>query len=338
MTAGADDREDRLDRLLDEELAFDATTDTGTSSHLSMALVAAGNLGASAEGLTAFSRRYARRLRPRSDGIGAVTAADFSSALGKPGTYGAFVDYFRREIDARGLGEVVSQTVERLCPGIHGAAYHGVLRLAYALERPTATRVASGLAYLAEVHHPLGAGPWREGDLSPEGVFALLHERREELRLDDTNGLVGDRMEEAASMPAFVEVLDSAALDATALDRLQSIAVTLFSATLDFVALHGVTGLEALRRVRANVSDPRLVDREALRSLAAAYVVCGSPELPTANQVAVTPTPGDLRRAALASGDEHDLKIVDTALKLSDRPYGPTALEAASRYVSLIEK
>ncbi len=333
MADDVDEREARLDRLLDEELAFDATTDSGTSSHLSMALVAAGNLGASAEELSAFSRRYAKRLSPRREGGRAVTPLTFSSALGRPGTYGAFVDHFTREIDVHGVDDVVSRTLDRLRPGIHGGAYHGVLRLAYALERPTAQRVASGLAYLAEVHRPLGAEAWKEGSRGPEEAFALLYQRREEFAVVGAEGLIGDRMVEAAASPVFVEVVDSVVINDSTLDCLHAIAVTLFAITLDFVALHGVTGVEALRRVRDRISDPRLVDREALRSLCAAYVVCGCPALPETAPTARRSVPAELARAALVSGDEHDLKIADTALKLAGRPCGPLVLEAAGRYV-----
>lgn len=298
-----------------------------------MALVAAQNLGASAEGLAAFFHRYSRRLRPRPGSAGGVSASSFSTTLGRPGAYGAFVDYFRREIDDRGTDEVVSQTVTRLRPGIHGAAYHGVLRLAYALERPTPARVASGLAYLAEVHRPLGDEQTHEGTLDPEEAFVLLHHRRGELAVEGATGLIADRMAEAASAPAFIEVVDSVVVDDGTFGRLQAIAAAIFAESLDFVALHGVTGLEAMRRVRHVVDDPRLIDREALRSLCAAYVVCGCPAIPETSGEAIAPSLDGLARAALASGDEHDLKIVDTAVKVAELPSGATVLDAARRYL-----
>ena len=70
-----------LDELLDDELAFDATTGTRLSSHLPMALVALDRLGADGARLTEFARRYRTRLVPVPD---AEPVASFDGVAGGP--------------------------------------------------------------------------------------------------------------------------------------------------------------------------------------------------------------------------------------------------------------
>ena len=125
---------DALEDLLDEELTFEATTTDGLTNHLPMALVAKSGLGASIEELRRFATRYEVRLAPRGDAGTPLTSATWEGAIGKVGAFDALRDYFMIAVNDDGPEATVRRHLDALTSGICGAAFHGAIRLAYALE------------------------------------------------------------------------------------------------------------------------------------------------------------------------------------------------------------
>ena len=146
-------------------------------------------------------------------------------------------------------------TSPHLFDGLSGAAFHGIIRLAYALESASDARVAAGLAYLTEVHQPLGE----------RGLAAADHRRphrrtrprapasTEPARCAAAAGNIGERMRAVAAHAEFDGVVDWLAVDDATPARLTDAAVALYAKTDDFMALHG--------RHR----EPRDLDRRAVR-------------------------------------------------------------------------
>ena len=226
-------------------------------------------------------------------------------------------------------------------PGIHGAAFHGAIRLAYALEVASPLRVAAGIAYLAETAVSLGeipAATYATDDpavvldaMAASGQFASLPSQR----------LISDEMQQAVRVPAFFDLLVHCAITDTTPDLLRSTALRLFASTGDFTSLHAVTGMEALSKLRPFANDTRTFDASCLIGVAAAFATVGAPrlasrdyldELVATNVYGVT----EISRVGAMSDDEHVAKLIYSSLRLYSHIHDDLYLTVAARKAGLL--
>lgn len=144
----------RLRELLAHNRACDPEFGRGLSNHQSMALTALSALGPDDARLSAFAAAHGERLRPlRAETPGA--ASDVKAAIGSPPALVTLIGAFERDIGARGRKAVLGDVLPLLLPGISGAAFHGVIRCAYALDAEDHSELAHALAYFVTVAKPL---------------------------------------------------------------------------------------------------------------------------------------------------------------------------------------
>lgn len=309
-----DPRPTALDVLLDEDLGFDPTTAEGLSNHLPMALVALERLGASDGTLQRFFEGYARRLVPRAPAGATLTAGDWRRAIGTGRRFADLCGYFERAVADAGVDDTVSAHLPALLPGVGSAAFHGVIRLAYALDSGGPRRVAAGLAYLADQFRPLGAptgAPARSAD--PRDLLADLRNDGRLRAVELSGWNIGTRMGAVAASPAFADVIDRLAVDGATGGALADAALLVYASTGDFTALHMVTGLHALRRLEPYAGEGPVLLRYGWQALAAAYLTIGAPPLlddeDRAEMDATAPAWDRIVAAALGSSDEHVIKF-----------------------------
>lgn len=331
---------DALESLLDEELTFDATTTNGLTNHLPMALVAKSGLGASSEELRRFATRYERRLAPRSDVDTRLTAATWRSAVGRADTYEVLCDYFMRVVNDVGPEEMLQRHIDALTAGICGAAFHGAIRLAYALELSSPPRIAAGLAYLAESAVPLGETvAFNSSNQSVLEVLSQLSSSHEFEGLP-SKGLIAEEMLDVATMDAFREAVASCALDENTIEDLRRAALTLYATTGDFTSLHAVTGVEALTALRPYAQDVTSFDAACVKGVAAAYATVGAPSLSSSDQLSWfsashRATASEVAVVGAVSDDEHVSKLIYTSLRLRAKTDDDLYLAVAARKAGL---
>jgi hypothetical protein len=151
-------------------------------------------------------------------------------------------------------------------------------------------------------------------------------------------GNISARMRLVASQPQFAEVAGSLFLDPSTPVRLADAALRVYASTDDFTALHGVTGLEAISRLRPYVSQVERLDRAAFQALAAAYLSIGAPDIWSTTRLsemadATTLDESDVATRAACSDDEHVAKIVFTSRRLNAITSDPLYLAVAERAV-----
>jgi len=327
-----------LGALLDDGLIYDATTNRGLTNHLPMALVAKAGLGASPEELTRFAARYVGRLVANDEKSHDLTRATWARAIGEPTAYADLVDFFDGEVQELGVDEVVHTYLESLVDGVSGAAFHGVIRLAYALDAASPSRISTAMAYLAANATTLAPlGDEVNSSDRPEDLLRELATSGEWASMPSMN-LISEEMQWVAARPTFARVASSLAVDDETPRRLAEVALKVYATTDDFTALHGVTGLEALARLRRFVDDVERFDRFSFQALAAAYLTIGAPRIWSSLQLSefASTTVLDVetvtRRAAL-SDDEHVAKLVFTAQRLNVATNDPLYLAIAERKV-----
>lgn len=325
-----------LDELLDRDLENDPSTTRGLTNHLPMALVAKAALGAPPDELRRFTLRYEARLRPRSGVNRELTRSTWRRAVGEPAAYSDLDDFFRREISTRGVDDTVRTYLSDLMAGVSAAAFHGPIRLSYALDAASPLRVGSALAYFAANAAPLAPlETVEEMTDSPETILSLISTEWRGAPVPSLP-LISDEMHWAARQPTFSRLVSSLSVDDRTPQRLAAAALTLYATTDDFTALHGVTGLEALARIRPYVDDVGEFDRFSFQALAAAYLAIGAPPVWSHDRLdefasSTTIEQSEVQKRGAMSDDEHVAKLVFSAQRLHASKAEPLYLAIAER-------
>jgi hypothetical protein len=144
-----------------------------------------------------------------------------------------------------------------------------------------------------------------------------------------------------ASLPGFRGVGDRLAFGPETPRRMAATALALYAATMDFAALHAVTGLHWVRLVVPCLDDPEPLYRAFWQTIAALVPKIGFPELPAAAALAdlrATPAPpwSEIRARAVTSEDEHDISLTFSAWQESQLWGDPLYRVVAARRLGLI--
>ena len=295
-----------LKTLLDGGARFDAEYRGGLSNHLPMALLALRRLGADDARLAAFAASYAARLEPAPPAAEWPAGEAWTSRLGERAAWPAYRALFAEWLSYEMPQQVFEQVLPQLMPGCGAAAFHGLIRSAYAAQSGHDGELADALAYWA--------CRWLSLDGTPPAAEP---------------GLIFERMQLAAAQPGFEEAVDAVALDAGTLERLSRGSAMLYAASGNFTVLHLVTSCHAMRLLLA-LADDVLVAVED-------YIVAHVAGLHASGATPDEPAPAlpwdELVSVALNSDDEHLIKLVDSARE-EEAAYGGNEWQrAASRAV-----
>ena len=321
-----------LRQQLDLSARYDAEYSNNLSSHLPMALTALARLGADDARLAAFAERYATRLRPAPAAEPWPGGEPWKSRLGDPRAWPAYRSLFNEWIDHEGAPAVLAQALPALLRGVGAAAFHGPIRSAYALAAGHSHELADALAYWACRWFALGDMPAGGRQRDPAAVLAQMQIAKPK------RPLIAERMALVAEQPAFMRAAAGLQIDGeTTLPQLATLAACLYAASDNFTVLHLVTSAHAMR-----VLLPWIEPDEQTAALghywlayAAGHAASGLNDngRSTLPRAPLVPWPALIERA-LASDDDHLIKLIDSCRE-QERAYGGAVWrEAASRAVA----
>jgi hypothetical protein len=141
--------------LLNDGARFDAEFKGGLSNHLPMALLALQRLGASEARLSAYAARYSARLDPAPPATPWPAGDPWRERLGERGAWPAYRHFFTQWLEVEEASSVLHQALPHLMAGCGGAAFHGLIRCAYAVHSAHIAELADALAYWACRYLPL---------------------------------------------------------------------------------------------------------------------------------------------------------------------------------------
>jgi len=312
---------------------FDAEYGRGLASHLPMVLTALARLGADDERLRAFEAGYARRLHAAPPAEPWPAGDPWKQRLGDPRAWPAYRSLFARWIEAESAAEVLGHVLPGLMQGVAAAAFHGPIRVAYAITANHADELADALAYWAcrwfECGERLVVARSGGGDPVP----AL-----DALRVIDVpdKPLIALAMAAVAAHPDFLPLASRLAVDArTTLPRLAHLAAERYVAQGGFTTLHLVTSTHAMY-VLLPWLDP--ADRATalafyLQAFAAGWATLPAAPATAANETAPLPWP-ELIARAIESDNDHVIKLVDSCRELERSDGGAVWAHAATRVVA----
>lgn len=318
-----------LVELLDQGAAFDAEYGDRLADHRPMALVALVRLGAGPGRLRAFATTYERdkALRPARPPEPWPVGDGWPGRLGRPEAWPLYRDLFRQWIAQEGAVDTLAQVLPGLMPGCAAAAFHGPIRVAYAVTVGHVAEVADGLAHWACNHQTLGALPQRRPTESdPAALLRVLRAGTSQAPL------IALRMADAARGGRVNRGIAALRIDGTTPERLARAAAMAYAATGNFTALHLVTATHALRVLARLVDEERRDEAWRWFWQAFAHGVVAARLQPRPE-----PPPlgwPEIVARALASDKEHVIKLVDSARE-EERAYGGDDWRrAASRAVA----
>ena len=323
----------------------------GLANHGPMAAEALVTLGRP-QAVVPWVEGYRRQLDDRPASRNAIPGNAWREALGDRARLGDWIAFFRRRVEEKPWGETVAEWVPRLAPGMIAAAFHGLIRAGHAArslarrETPARRReLADGLAYWAASYYafPEGAGvsvtPALPSKALPS-VASVPPERRV------LNGFILARLAPLQSFEPFAGVAAMADTSGDPSLFLSDLTETFAGVFLASVPpgsvigfLHAITGPSALRLLLPYLpaaSVPAAL-RYAWQGAAAHYSGFGgvlarrsadrvrgdlAERIPAAPPGAAQETqnraadhPADLIDQAIATGDEHAIKLTEACLR-----------------------
>ncbi|MEU2542565.1 questin oxidase family protein [Streptomyces iakyrus] len=279
---------------------------------------------------------YRHKLEDLPGLVAPVTDANWRAALGDPRRAADWIGYFGRALAEQPWRDVLAMWWPRLLPGMYGGSTHPVIRVGHAVRALEAHENAPRLAELAH-----GLGYWAARHRPVPGIAALPAAPSAARSLDavppltDPRGGFPDRLAAVRRLPLWAD-------DVTDPDTARARLTELVRATTHRYATHGhgeatmlvhaATAPNAVLRTLGSLPRPLWAP-----SLHAAWTASAAVTAmyPTAEPVADVPAPRctaqEVLERALAHGDEHVVKLTDTALDVGDEQ----ALAAALRAVEL---
>jgi hypothetical protein len=319
-----------LRQQLDDSARWDAEYGHKLASHLPMALTALARLGADEARREGFARVYAARLHAAPPRAPWPPGDAWQGRFGDPQAWPAYRSLFDEWLDDEGAPVVLAQVLPALLRGVGAAAFHGPIRAAYAVVAGHSHELGNALAYWACRWFALGPAPHGGVARDPADLLAGLKTAKPRA------ALIAERMALAANDPALAPVMAALRIDRDAtLEQLARLAARLYAQTRNFTVLHLVTSSHALR-----VLVPWLDDDDVAEALghywlayAAGYVASGLARGADATPAGVAMPWGAIVAQAIASDDDHVIKLVDSCRE-QERAYGGEVWrEAASRAV-----
>jgi hypothetical protein len=336
--------EAELERLLAEGRDFSVEFPVLLANHLPMVLVAMHRLGGSDERLAEFFATYrdTHRLPPAPPAVAPIERASWSAALGDRTRETDYRSFFSEEVARLGPRGAIAAYLPTLLPGMAASATHGLMRLAYGVLRNDRAEIATALGYWAATYLELGiatGAPPATDD--PAAVLLAMQPVQAYRHVKPELDLLWHYMRAVAAEPEFRPLVDQLAIGPDTLRRVTAASLALYAATMDFCALHALTGSHWLRLIDPVTPDPDMALRYFWQSIAALYPKIGFPDLPTAEMLDEwrrLPSPDwpEIEAAAVRSDDEHDLSLVFSARE-EWKVYGDRLYQVvAARRVKLI--
>ncbi|MFE0173776.1 questin oxidase family protein [Streptomyces sp. NPDC059002] len=299
---------------------------------------------------------YAPKLEEFPAAVEPVTDANWRAALGDPRRAADWIGYFDRRLadEQRPWRDVLAEWWPRLLPGMYGGSTHPVIRVGHAvrtlLETETETEtgtergagaVEPGSPRLAELAH--GLGYWAARHRRVTGLTPLPGAAAAAAALDAVvpiavrDGGFPDRLDRVKDLPVWAAAVtepDEARRALTELVRAATHRYATHGHGDEVMLVHAATAPNAVLRALPALPHALWVPSlHAAWTASAAVTAMYAPDAPVAYEPPGTFTADEVFERALTHGDEHVIKMTDTALDVGDE----RALTAALRSIELGE-
>jgi hypothetical protein len=326
----------KLNELLDANARFDLAA-RGTTNHCPMALIALAEMGASPARLQAFFNMWEREFALSAPPIDAtITRYEWARHVGNGDAFGALRLCFLSWIADIGHVPVITAVLQEIPFAPAALAFHALIRLAYGMEAKHAGEIASGLAALVSSH--LSIDVQVDESRTAESAYAGISKVVQAMSGVAFQGnSITSRLRAVAADERFAMAIQAPPANPSLLDDLARASISSYWQSPDFTVLHTVTATRAARIVFAQL--PETLVKQLLPhlwiALCAAYATVGTQASLEANTPEVEVDWMDIFRMAVASDDDHVIKMVYTCFCEDRHHPSPLYRASAVRLLSL---
>jgi hypothetical protein len=341
--------------VLDESLGRFAVTGPeyggGLSNHGPMAAEALVRLGR-ADAVGHWVDGYLRRLDEAPRSSARVTSENWRDALGARGRVADWEAYLGEQLGCEPWRDVLARWWPRLLPGVAAAATHGIIRTSQAARSladaaddapsgPRHAELARALGYWAASYVELPGSVRPGGDLDVADAVRALPV----LPAPPAGGLISGRlMAGLQAQPGFGAAASRIRRPDDPAEALRALAGEFTTLFLGYGRAQPITFLHAVTApVAAHSALPLLPPAlarptyDALWQVAAAlYSVHAGGVTREPLPAGPPPAPQDLADRAVATGDEHAIKLTEACVRLYAHTPDPVFLHAAARASDLL--
>ena len=291
------------------------------TDHLPMAAFALGQLGATDERIRQFAAKYRIGLEPASIQSGNIANDDVLCLLGKASNYNRYLRYYHQQIEDFGSANALQRYLQTLANGLCSRAFHGAIRTAYGVDSDNHVEIAAGLAYWSDTLEVINVDPDTSAKTANLPIVDQLDVYSSVIApvadsVASYGNSISERMAYVAALPDLLPLLrGSAATPGLTLSAIAGVALRIYLSTSDFTALHCVTGTHSIRVLEPFFDDTKSTLSTLWVGICMAYCAIGAPKT-FEPQCAREPCSWDtIKRAAIRSIDDHDIKFVYSCLK-----------------------
>lgn len=292
---------------------------------------------------------YSRRLEESPAAYEPITATTWREALGDPRRLGDWPVWFAAELAERQWTDVLATWWPRLLPGVAASATHGVIRVGHVVK--VLRESGETPERIAELGQALGywAARWQQvpATAAPAGRLDVASALRDIPRIPDRSGGINSRLAQLDSVADWPTAQRRAAAPPAVEDAPAFLRDVVAASVIGYgsharanpvMLVHAATAPNAILRTLPSLPHEQWVDSAAAGWSAAAAIVAvyapagagqGTSDLPET-------TEEEAFAVAVANGDEHAIKLADTALDVHRWTGDPRALHAAHRAATLI--
>ncbi|HET9131502.1 MAG TPA: questin oxidase family protein [Terriglobia bacterium] len=266
--------QETLESLLRKNRNHEKATRPGVNNHVPMVLIALYRIGASTEIMNRYVENFglsevnALAVTVESNSI---TRENWQSRLGQ-GSFSAWVDFFEGWMKQSTTDAVLFESLPVLMTGVCTAAYHALLRLAYALDYQSKDEVVFALAYWAVEYYP---GPEFDADASrvePEAFFQEIVTAASALQIEPVNSIDGRLLQVYQARELARRWKPIKLSDSDPLENFSDLILQLFAKSQHFTLLHALTSCQAMRAVLPYLNEPEKNLSAYWHSVCAAYI------------------------------------------------------------------
>jgi hypothetical protein len=321
--------------------AWDAEYGPSLTSHLPMTLTALTRLGASDAQVRAFFNAYTTRLHVAPPMVPWPAGDPWPGLLGRPSAWPMYRSLWRDWLQDEGAADVLAQALPTLMQGVGAAAFHGLLRVAYAITANHVDELADALAYWSCRWFACGQAGMttqRAPAVPSDNAAAVIGKLNFQADLPAAP-LIAEAMLAASKHPRFAPTIAGWRVhEQSTLPELATLAAKHYVRSADFTVLHLITSAHAMLVVLPWLRDASRLDALQHYAAAAAAAWATVPMDPNqatklTRQAKAVPWPRVIQQA-IQQADDHTLKLVDSCRELERRLGGDGWARAAARAVT----
>jgi Questin oxidase-like len=323
-----------LHQLLQKNLQSPPEYRGGFSNHRAMALHALHALGAGDARLQTFYNSYEGHFSsttPQDETTAPDHAAPWNMQLGKISAFTALEAQFATMLARDGINQTLAAVLPILWPGLAGAAFHGLIRTAHAVEMAYQPELAAALAYWAARWQATPVPATERSLPFAEWATQLQSAATQQA---STAPSISRRMAEAIKTNSYANLAGSLKIEADTIENLSHWIARRYSESNNFTVLHMLTGVRAalvlLPFMSAEQADGAI--KQAISGLVAAYFASNiGAAAPAISQIVMAADWNSFITKAVAATDEHDIKLMHALDWFYKRDPDPAYVAAAAR-------